>query len=240
MAISWEDNGIVLAVRRLGEHDAIVSLLTETQGRHTGVVKGGSGKTARALLQPGNVVKASWRGRLDTHIGTYALEPVHAYAAGALSAPAALAGLTALCAMIELALPEREPHGAVYRHTLSLLAHLGAPGWAAEYVLWEMELLRDMGYGLDLRTCAATGTTEDLVYVSPRSGRAVSRGAGAPYVDKLFALPAFLKSEQAEIHETDIVQGLALTGHFFEAHVFGPHRQKMPASRVRFAERFKI
>ncbi|MCC6914283.1 MAG: DNA repair protein RecO [Rhodospirillaceae bacterium] len=240
MAISWEDHGIVLAARRLGEHDAIVSLLTEGQGRHAGVVKGGSGKTARALLQSGNVVKAGWRGRLDTHIGTYTLEPVHNFAAGALSSPAALAGLTALCAMVETALPEREPHGAVYRHTLGLLQHLGAPGWEAEYVLWEMELLRDMGYGLDLRSCAATGVTEDLVYVSPRSGRAVSRGAGAPYVDKLFALPPFLKSEQAHVGDADIVQGLALTGYFFEAHVFGPHRRKMPASRVRFAERFKI
>jgi DNA repair protein RecO (recombination protein O) len=240
MAISWEDHGIVLTVRRLGEHDTIASLLTENQGRHVGVVKGGSGKRTRALLQPGNVVKAAWRGRLDAHIGTYALEPVHNFAAAALSAPAALAGLSALCSMIETTLPEREPHGAVYRHTLSLLEHLGAPGWEAEYVLWEMELLRDMGYGLDLRTCAATGTTENLVYVSPRTGRAVSRGAGAPYVDKLFALPPFLRSEQAEIGAADIVHGLALTGHFFEAHVFGPHQQKMPASRTRFAERFKI
>lgn len=240
MAISWEDHGIVLAVRRLGEHDAIVSLLTEGQGRHAGVVKGGSGKRGRALLQPGNVVKAAWRGRLDTHIGTYALEPVHNFAAAALASPSVLAGLSALCAMIEMTLPEREPHGAVYRHTLGLLEHLGVAGWEAEYVLWEMALLRDMGYGLDLRSCAATGVTEDLVYVSPRSGRAVSRDAGAPYVDKLFALPPFLHAAHADYGVADIVQGLALTGYFFEAHVFGPHRQKMPASRTRFAERFKI
>ncbi|MGE4064852.1 MAG: DNA repair protein RecO [Rhodospirillaceae bacterium] len=240
MAISWEDNGIVLAVRRLGEHDAIVSLLTETQGRHVGVVKGGSGKRARALLQAGNVVKAAWRGRLESHIGTYALEPLHNFASAAMSSPGALAGLSALCAMIETTLPEREPHGAVYRHSLRLLEHLGAAGWEAEYVLWEMALLRDMGYGLDLRTCAATGTTEDLAYVSPRTGRAVSRAAGAPYVDKLFTLPPFLRSEDAGYGVTDIVHGLALTGHFFEAHVFGPHKQKMPASRTRFAERFKI
>lgn len=239
MAVNWEDHGIVLAVRRLGEHDAIVSLLTENQGRHAGVVKGGSGKTARALLQPGNVVKAHWRGRLDTHIGTYAVEPVRSFAAAALSAPSSLAGLSALCAMIETTLPEREPHAAVYRHTLSLLEHLGAPGWEAEYVLWEMSLLTDMGYGLDLRTCAATGTTEDLAYVSPRSGRAVCRDAAAPYVGKLFALPAFLRAEQAEIAAADIVDGLALMGYFFELHVFAPHKQKMPASRVRFAERFK-
>jgi DNA repair protein RecO (recombination protein O) len=240
MAISWEDHGIVLAVRRLGEHDAIASLLTENQGRHAGVVKGGSGKQARALLQPGNVVKAAWRGRLDAHIGTFALEPVHNFAAVAMSLPAALAGLSALCAMIETTLPEREPHGAVYRDTHRLLAHLGAPGWEVEYVLWEMALLRDMGYGLDLKSCAATGTTEDLAYVSPRSGRAVSRAAAAPYIDRLFALPSFLHAADAEIGPADIVQGLALTGHFFEAHVFGPHRQKMPASRVRYAERFRI
>jgi DNA repair protein RecO (recombination protein O) len=224
----------------VGEHDAIVSLLTENQGRHAGVVKGGSGKRARALLQPGNVVKAAWRGRLESHIGTYALEPVHNFAAGALASPDSLAGLSALCAMIETTLPEREPHGAVYRHALRLLKHLGAAGWGAEYVLWEMALLRDMGYGLDLRSCAATGTTENLAYVSPRSGRAVSRDAGAPYLDKLFVLPPFLRSEDADYDTADIVQGLALTGHFFEAHVFGPHQQKMPASRMRFAERFRV
>lgn len=240
MAVSWEDQGIVLAARRLGEHDVIVSMLTESQGRHAGLVKGGSGKRTRALLQPGNVLKVCWRGRLDSHLGTYAVEPVQNYAATALSSPAALAGLNALCAMIETTLPEREPHETVYQHTLQLLAHLGAPGWAAEYVLWEVALLRDMGYGLDLRTCAATGVTEDLAYVSPRSGRAVSRGAATPYIDKLFVLPAFLNSETADCAAEDIVHGLALTEHFFEAHVFGPHSQKMPASRTRFADRFKI
>lgn len=240
MAISWEDHGIVLAVRRLGEHDAIVSLLTQAQGRHSGVVKGGGGKRARALLQPGNVVKAAWRGRLEAHIGTYALEPLHSFASAAMTSPASLAGLSALCAMVETTLPEREPHEAIYRHTLRLLEHIGAPGWDMEYVLWEIALLRDVGYGLDLRSCAATGTTEDLAYVSPRTGRAVSRGAGAPYVEKLFALPPFLRSNDAGYGAADIFQGLALTGHFFEAHVFGPHKQKMPASRTRFAERFKL
>lgn len=239
MAITWEDHGIVLAARRLGEHDLIISLLTENQGRHAGLVKGGAGKRLRALLQPGNFLKALWRGRLDSHLGTYSVEPVHNYAAPALAAPAALAGLNALCAMVETTLPEREPHGAIFRHTLELLAHLGMPGWEAEYVLWEMALLRDMGYGLDLRSCAATGVTEDLAYVSPRSGRAVSRAAAAPYIDKLFVLPAFLHSAEAGCQTDDIVQGLELTGYFFEAHVFGPHRQKMPASRIRFAERFK-
>ncbi len=239
MAISWEDQGIILAVRRFGEHDAIITLLTENQGRHAGIVKGGSGKRARGLLQPGNLVKAWWRARLDEHLGTFTLEGLKSYAADAMSAADVLAGLSALCAMAEATLPEREPHAAVYRHTLHLLEHLSVPGWETHYVLWELALLRDMGYGLDLTVCAATGGTDDLAYVSPRTGRAVSRGAAQPYVPRLLALPAFLRDAGGEADGPDeISQGLALTGHFFEAHVFRPHRQEIPASRQRFAARF--
>ena len=238
MAISWEDQGIILAVRRFGEHDAIITLLTENQGRHAGIVKGGSGKRGRSLLQPGNLVKAWWRARLDEHLGTFTLEGLKAYAADAMSAADVLAGLSALCAMAEATLPEREPHAAVYRHTLHLLEHLSVPGWETHYVLWELALLRDMGYGLDLTVCAATGVIDDLAYVSPRTGRAVSRAAGAPYVPRLLALPAFLRDAAGEGGPSEISQGLALTGHFFEALVFRPHRQEIPASRQRFAARF--
>lgn len=239
MAVNWEDLGIVLAVRRFGEHDAIITLLTENQGRHAGIVKGGSGKRGRSLLQPGNLVKAWWRARLDEQLGTFTLEGLRPFAAQAMSAADVLAGLAALCAMAEATLPEREPHAAVYRHTLHLLEHLGVRGWEAHYVLWELALLRDMGYGLDLSACAATGTTQDLAYVSPRTGRAVSRAAAEPYVPRLLALPAFVREETAEAAgREDIAQGLALTAHFFETHVFRPHRQEIPASRQRFAARF--
>lgn len=239
MAVNWEDLGIVLAVRRFGEHDAIITLLTENQGRHAGIVKGGSGKRGRSLLQPGNLVKAWWRARLDEQLGTFTLEGLRPFAAQAMSAADVLAGLAALCAMAEATLPEREPHAAVYRHTLHLLEHLGVHGWEAHYVLWELALLRDMGYGLDLSACAATGTTQDLAYVSPRTGRAVSRAAAEPYVPRLLALPAFVREETAEAAgREDIAQGLALTAHFFETHVFRPHRQEIPASRQRFAARF--
>jgi DNA repair protein RecO (recombination protein O) len=239
MAVSWEDQGIILGARRFGEHDAIITLLTENQGRHAGIVKGGSGKRGRSLLQPGNLVKAWWRARLDEQLGTFTLEGVRPFAADAMSSPDVLAGLAALCAMAEATLPEREPHTAVFRSALHLLEHLGAPGWEAHYVLWELALLRDMGYGLDLSVCAVTGTTEDLVYVSPRTGRAVSRAAGEPYMPRLLALPAFLRDETAEAKGPgEVAQGLALTAHFFEAHVFRPHRQEIPASRQRFAARF--
>ncbi len=243
MAVSWEDQGIILAVRPFGEHDAIVTLLTEAQGRHAGIVKGGSGKRGRGVLQSGNLVRAWWRARLDEHLGTLTVEGLRSYAAEAMSSAEVLAGLMALCAMAEATLPEREPHAEVFRQTLHLLEHLGIPGWEAHYVMWELALLRDMGYGLDLSTCAATGAADDLAFVSPKSGRAVSRVAAAPYIPRLLALPTFLRDENAkaatsDIGRTEIAQGLALAGHFFEAHVFGPHRQQIPASRTRFAARF--
>ncbi len=240
MAISWEDDGVVLAVRRFGEHDAICTLLTASHGRTAGMVKGGSGKNGRSLLQPGNQVRACWRARLDSQLGVYTLESIRAFAARALDSPAALAGVAALCAMAEAALPEREPHDEVYRQCLHLLEHIGAAGWDAHYVLWELALLRDMGYGLDLGSCAATGVTEDLAYVSPRSGRAVSRAAAAPYLKQVLHLPAFLKDDSASPAATpeEIAQGLALTGHFFDLHVFAPHGREAPAARQRFLERF--
>lgn len=239
MAVSWEDQGIIIAVRPFGEYDAIATLLAEGQGRHAGIVKGGAGKTARSLLQPGNLAKAWWRARLDEQLGTFTLEPLRSFAAAAMESVAALSGLASLCAMIEVTLPEREPHAPVFRHTLYLLEHLGAPGWETEYVLWELALLRDMGYGLDLSVCAATGTTEDLIYVSPRTGRAVSRTAGLPYGPRLFSLPAFLRDKTAQAKGPDeIAQGLALTEHFFDTHIFRPHRQQIPAARQRFAARF--
>ncbi len=234
MAVSWEDEGIVLSVRRFGEHDAIVSLLTPTQGRHMGLVKGGSGKTKRSALQSGNVVKAWWRARLEDQLGNYTIEIIHNFAAEAMSDPLSLAGLSSLCAMAETTLPEREAHSEVHRLAMSLLANLGEPGWAPAYVQWEMCLLRDMGYGLDLESCASTGVSDNLTFVSPRSGRAVSEDAAGPYRDRLLTLPAFLKGEGVTPTTEDIVAGLKLTEHFFDVNVFAPHRREMPAARARF------
>jgi DNA repair protein RecO (recombination protein O) len=239
MAVSWEEEGIVMAVRRFGEHDAIVSLLTEYQGRHVGLVKGGLGRKLRGVLQPGNLVKARWRARLDEQLGTYAVEGVHSYSAPALANAEQLSGLSALCAMVEATLPEREPHVEVHERTLHLVSNLGENQWAAEYARWELALLAHIGYGLDLTRCAATETTDELIYVSPKSGRAVSRGAGAPYVGKLLALPAFLKQDETVPTSKEIGESLALTGHFFDKWVFGPQDLSLPASRMRFVVRFK-
>lgn len=239
MAVSWEDEGIVLSVRKFAEHDAIISLLTEKQGRHAGLVKGGSGKTKRSALQVGNVVKAWWRARLEDQLGNYTIEPIHNFAAGALTEPLTLAGLASLCAMAETTLPEREPHAEVFRLAMSLLANLGTPGWEAAYVQWELCLLRDMGYGLDLGSCAATGVTNELTFVSPRSGRAVSESAAEPYRGRLLALPAFLTDDTQKPTTADIAAGLKLTAHFFDVHVFQPHHREIPAARARFADRVR-
>ncbi len=240
MAVSWEDEGIVVSVRRFGDYDAIASLMTGSQGRHVGLVKGGMGKKHRGILQPGNLVKASWRARLEEHLGTFTVEGVQSYAALALSNADQLAGLSAMCAMIEDTMPEREPHLEVYQRTLDLLTQLDAAYWPALYAKWELALLADMGYGLDLASCAATGSRDDLIYVSPKSGRAVSRGAGEPYVGKLLALPAFMAGGADDApNSPEIAAALELTGHFFESRVFRPQKRELPASRTRFVVRLK-
>src|SRR5579863_10475985 len=191
--MEWRDAGFVLSTRRHGESALIVELLTHEHGRHAGLVRGGQSPRRRALLQPGNAVAASWRSRLPEHLGSLECELVHPYAARLLDDPDRLAALGAAVALLVAALPEREPHTDLYLSLAALIENLDSgPGWAPSYVAWECDLLRGLGFGLDLARCAVTGATEDLAYVSPRSGRAVSRGAGLPYHDKLLPLPGFL------------------------------------------------
>ncbi len=235
MAIEWVDHGIVLSVRRHGEYDAIVQVLTEEHGRHAGVVKGGAGRKARGAYQPGNLLQVKWRARLDEHLGTFSGEVEKVYAAEAMLDRRSLTALTALCATAEAVLPEREPHALAYQQACHLLDTLGEPNWAADYVLWEMHLLNELGFGLDLSSCAATGDLEDLIYVSPKSGRAVSRDAGAPYRAQLLPLPAFLTAaEQRDPDITEIAAGFDLTGFFLERHIYAPHRQTLPDARQRY------
>jgi DNA repair protein RecO (recombination protein O) len=240
MAIEWEDEGIVLVLRPHGEADGILTLLTEHHGRHAGLVKGADGRRHRGTLQPGNLVQARWRARLENHLGSFVVEPTRSFAGSAMADRRALSGLTALCSMVDASLPEREPHPAIYEAALELLSHLGEAAWPAYYVLWELALLREMGYGLDLRDCAATGSRENLAFVSPRSGRAVSRAAAEPYRDRLLTLPAFLLESS---HDTvtaasvqDVRAGLALTGHFLDRDVFAAHDRQIPAARTRFVD----
>lgn len=237
--MDWRDTGFVLAARRHGESSLIVELLTQEHGRHAGLVRGGQSPRRRALLQPGNSVAASWRGRLPEHLGTLECELLRAHAAGLLDDPDRLAALGAATALLLAALPEREPHGDLFSSFAGLLDRLDSgTGWAQAYVAWECDLLAGLGFGLDLACCAVTGATDDLAYVSPRSGRAVSRTAGLPYHDKLLPLPGFLWRE-APAGRPEIIAGLELTGYFLLNHVLAPHGGKLPEARERLADRMR-
>jgi DNA repair protein RecO (recombination protein O) len=241
LTMEWSDEGIVLGARRHGEAAAIVTLLTREHGRHAGLVRGGAGKRGRAVYLTGNRVVATWRARLAEHLGNYTCELTHAYAAEVLGERLPLAALAASAALAEAVLPEREPDGAVFDGFAALEDALLGPGWAAAYVCWERNLLAALGFGLDLGACAATGVNDGLVYVSPRTGRAVSAAAGEPYRDRLLALPEFLCDGRpvvvAEQPSTDdILEGLRLTGHFLERCLFAPHDRALPAARQRLVD----
>ena len=237
--MEWRDIGFVLTARRHGEGALIVELLTAEHGRHPGLVRGGQSPRRRALFQPGNLVAAQWRGRLPEHLGMIECELVRAYAAPLIDDPDRLGGLAAAAALIAAALPEREPHGDVYASFAALIAALDSSAdWARHYVGWERDLLAALGFGLDLGRCAVTGTNQDLAYVSPRTGRAVSRDSGAPYHDKLLPLPGFLWRDEAAA-PADIVAGLVLTRHFLLHHLLEPQGGRLPEARERLLERMR-
>lgn len=235
--MQWRDEGIVLSARPHGENAAVVTLLTRGQGRHAGLVRGARGRRGRGLYQPGNLVAADWRGRLADHLGSYTCELVEGYAARVLDDADRLAALSAAAAVSDTALPEREPHGACFDGFRALLDAMSGPHWAEVYVRWELALLAELGFGLDLSACAGGGDNDRLAYVSPRSGRAVSLAAGEPYRNKLLALPSFLVG-RGDGGVAEVGQGLALTGFFLERHVFAPHHKSPPAARARLAMRF--
>lgn len=233
----WTDEGLILSVRSHGETAAIAELFTRSHGRHMALVHGGRSRKLRPVLQTGNHVDATWKARLSEQLGHATLELRRGFAAAALDDPLALSGLTTLCAMSRL-LPERDPHPNLYEITLFVLGFLDDPSvWPALYVRWELALLAELGFGLDLESCAATGANDSLVYVSPRTGRAVSASAGEPYRDKLLALPAFLATSRNAIATgADIAAGLRLTGHFLETRVLAPRQMQMPETRSRLAD----
>jgi DNA repair protein RecO (recombination protein O) len=233
--MEWSEDGIVLGARAHGESALVVTVLTPGHGRHAGLVHGGASTRQRPLWQPGNRLRMEWRARLSEHLGNFHGELLAAHAARVLDDPLALAGLLAVCATLDAALPEREPHPALFEGAAALLGALGHEGWPTIYVHLELGLLQELGFGLDLERCAATGVVEELTYVSPRTGRAVSRAAGEAYKDKLLALPSFLATGTAA-DAADVVRGLDLTGYFLERHVFWPHNKPLPAARGRFIE----
>ena len=226
--MEWTDDGIVLGVRRHGESSAIAELLTRDHGRHLGLVRGGASSRMRPLLQPGNGVRAVWRARLDEHLGTYAIEGLRLRAAGLLAASHAVYGVTHLAALARL-LPERDPHQDLYEMLERTLDDFDDAGEAAVHLVrFELAMLAELGFGLDLENCAATGATSDLVYVSPKSGGAVSRAAGEPWRDRLFRLPTFLRVGEAGSNgwtAQDLQDGFRLTGWFLMRHVLEPRGQ---------------
>jgi DNA repair protein RecO (recombination protein O) len=233
--MEWTDEGIVLGTRRHGESSAILELMTRAHGRHLGLVRGGASSRMRPILQPSNLVHAAWRARLDEHLGYYAVDGVNLRAGALLSTPYALYAVTHLAALVRL-LPERDPHASVFDALGEILDGLDIPAFtAARVVRFELEMLAELGFGLDLASCAATGAVNDLVYVSPKSGRAVSRAAGEPWHDRLLQIPAFLSGETTkQPSEAELSQGFALTGYFLERRVVEPRGQALPDARAHF------
>jgi DNA repair protein RecO (recombination protein O) len=234
----WQDEGMVLALRRHGESSAVVSLFTRAHGRHAGLVRGGAGRRGRALYQAGNGVGVTWRARLPEQLGSFSCELQRPVAARLLDHPDRLAALGAACALLEATLPERDPHPSLYNNFLGLVeALLEHESWPERYVRFELDLLAELGFGLDLKACAVTGRSEDLVYVSPRSGRAVSRAGAGTYADRLLPLPPFLLGA-APADPAQIEAGLRLTGAFLRRHLFDASERAMPSARERLLRQF--
>jgi DNA repair protein RecO (recombination protein O) len=232
--MQWADEGIVLGTRKHGEANAILELMTPAHGRHLGLVRGGAGSRLRPVLQPGNSVNAVWRARLDEHLGHYTVEGLHLRTAALLGAPHAVHGITHLAALVRL-LPERDPHPSIYAALAAMLDHLHEAGAIGpDVVRFELQLLAELGFGLALDECAATGRSDDLVYVSPKSGRAVSREAGEPWRDKLLRLPPFLVGDDAEPSAADLSDGFALTGLFLTRHVLEQRGLALSDARQNF------
>ncbi len=231
--MEWRDQGIIIGIKRYGESSAIVEMMTRDHGRHMGIVKGGRSPRMQTVLQPGNSADCVWRARLEEHLGTYAIEVTRARAGDIMGTPLALHGVNMLGALLRL-LPERDPHQALYETLDVLIDHLGEAEIApALLVRFELAILAELGFGLDLSCCAATGQTNDLVYVSPKSGRAVSRAAGEPWRDRLLALPDFIAGHAVANTPAvaDILNGFALTGYFLARDVLGPRGLSPPESR---------
>ena len=237
--MEWRDQGILLSARKHGETSAIIEVFTPQHGRHAGVVRGGVSRKIAPALQPGAQLDLLWRARLEDHIGSFQVEPLRSRAAAALGDRLALAGLNAVTALLAYCLPEREPHPSLYHETERLLdlmeeVHL----WPLAYMRWEVRLLHEMGYRLRLDSCAVTGAREDLAYVSPKTGRAVSRAGAGEWADRLLPLPPVLRGE-GPAPDAEVAAAFVTTGHFLHEHLARDlgHRP-LPEARARFVEAF--
>jgi len=238
--MEWDDDAFVLSARSHGETGAIVDLLTEHQGRYAAHVAGGASRRMKPFLQAGARVSVRYRARVSDQLGSAVIEPVGEGPSSLFDDPSALACLSAAAAVSAGALPEREPHPGAFYALEALTQTLGLPDiWPAVFVRFEAGLLQDLGFGLDLSRCAATGSADELIYVSPRTGRAVSAEAGEPFRDRLLPLPPFLLSSQAPLIAGDVGLGLAITGHFLEQFVFAPFNKPLPPARLWLIDRLR-
>jgi DNA repair protein RecO (recombination protein O) len=235
--ITWTDDAALLATRPFGENSVIIEVFSEKHGRHAGVVRGGTSRKVAPILQPGAQLAVTWKARLDQHLGSFTVEPIRSRAAAAMGDRLSLAGLNAVCSMLAMVLPEREAHSPLYDRTISLLDLLGQTEiWPLAYLRWEQALLEEMGFGMDLSACAVRGVNEDLAFVSPKSGKAVSRDAAGEWADRLLLLPPVLAGK-GDATATEIIKALATTGYFIENRLIRSlGNRPMPVARGRLID----
>ncbi len=242
-SMEWRDEGFIIGARAHGETSVIIEAMTRAHGRHLGLVRGGRSKRLRSFLQPGTHAELVWRARLDEHLGTFAVEPVKSRIAAMMASSEALHALCLVSALLRLA-PERDPHPELYEFATRIAGHIESSDMVPVLLVhFEARLLASMGFGLDLSRCAPTGVTESLIYVSPKTGRAVSEAAGKPYKARLLPLPAFLlRGDTLDVSPSEILDGFKLTGFFLLRHLFEPRGETLPEARgaylAEFAKRF--
>lgn len=234
--MDWREEGVLLAVRKHGETSAIIDVFTEGHGRHAGVVRGGTSRKIAPVLQPGAQLDVTWRARLEDHLGTFSVEPVRSRA-DLMSARDTLAAMNAVTSLLAFVLPEREAHPTLYQRSLAMLDMIGdGPFWTLAYLRWELALLDDLGFGLDLGRCAVTDRSDNLVFVSPKSGRAVSRAGAGEWVDRMLPLSPALIGE-GDGSPSEVLDGLKVTGHFLAQNFASSIGDKpLPAARQRFVD----
>ena len=236
----WESNGLILNFSKYNEKSYILEIFTEEHGKHKGIIRGLHSKNRRSIIEPGNEVFATWSGRLETHLGNYNVEPIKLWSSHVLQFKDKLSAISSICSLISLTMAERQPNPIIYFSSKKLIEIVASKreDWIREYVFWEMQLLSEIGYGLDLERCAVTSKSSDLVYVSPSSGRAVTNEGAGDFRNKLLPLPKFMTDFKANYDNDDIYNALNLTEFFFKKRFFLPNNLNFPQSRNRLKELF--